>query len=326
MTLKYIDVVGRTLSFGDELLVYEAIKRGVEIEILPDGDFNMSHPSKSYTIHDGIVTHSYNSDLARTTMDMKEVTSRLLKSKGFNAPENTVFAKTDLDRAWKWAESILPVVLKPYDGKKGELVFVNINTHDEFEACFEKIAVENNEVLVEKFLEGKEYRFTYVNEEIVGIVNRVPANVVGDGEHNIKELIELKNADRKRVGNPIHKLLEMDEETERVLKKHHYTYESVPAKDTVVNLRDNSNISTGGDAIDVTAEISAETIEYIRQAMLSIPGVTAAGVDVLINGDEVNIIEVNLDPMITLHHFPWVGEGIDVASKVIDGMFPETVE
>lgn len=325
MTLKYIDVVGRTLSFGDELLVYEAIKRGVEIEILPDGDFNMSHPSKSYTIHDGIVTHSYNSDLARITMDMKEVTSRLLKSKGFNAPENTVFSKADLDRAWKWAESILPVVLKPYDGRMGELVFVNIDTHDEFKACFEKIVAENDEVLVEKFLEGKEYRFTYVNEEIVGIVNRVPANVVGDGEHSIKELIELKNAERKRVGNPIHKLLEMDGETERVLKKHHYTYESVPAKDTFVNLRDNSNISTGGDAIDVTAEISAETIEYIRQAMLSVPGVTVAGVDVLINGEEVNIIEVNLDPMITLHHFPWVGEEIDVASKVIDGMFPETV-
>ena len=326
MTLKYIDVVGRTLSYGDQLLVEEAIKRGVKIEILPDGDFTMSHPSKSYTIHDGIVTHSYNTELARITMDMKEVTSRLLKSNGFNAPENTVFPKTDIDRAWRWAEPILPVVLKPYDGKMGELVFVNIDTYDEFKACFEKIAAENDEVLVEKFLEGKEFRFTFVNGEIVGIVNRVPANVVGDGEHNIKELIELKNEERKRVANPIHKLLEMDEETERVLKKHDYTYESVPAKDTIVNLRDNSNISTGGDAIDVTAEISVDTIEYIRQAMLSIPGVKAAGVDVLINGDDVSIIEVNLDPMITLHHFPWVGEEIDVASKVIDGMFPETIK
>src|SRR5699024_7846298 len=222
MTLKYIDVVGRTLSYGDQLLVNEAIKRGVEIEILPEGNFKMFHPSKTYIIREGVVTHSYNSDLATITMDMKEVTSRLLKSKGFNAPENTVFSKVDLDRAWKWAESILPVVLKPYDGKMGELVFVNIDSYDEFKACFEKIAIANDEVLVEKFLEGKEYRFTYVNEEIVGIVNRLPANVVGDGEHNIKELIELKNVERKRVGNPIHKLLEMDEETERVLKKHHY--------------------------------------------------------------------------------------------------------
>lgn len=326
MSRRYIEAVGRELSLGNQLLVKEAISRGIKIDVLPDGVFTMSDGKKSYTIYDGKVTLSYNTRLATMTMDMKEVTSRLLKSNGFNTPENTVFAKTDLERAWQWAEPILPVVLKPYDGMMGELVFVNIDNYDEFKACFEKIALTNDEVLVEKFLAGKEYRFTYVNEEIVGIVNRVPANVVGDGVHKVKDLIKLKNQERIDVGNPIHKQLEMDEETERVLRKHGYTYDSVPEKDVVVNLRDNSNISTGGDAIDVTNQIDPEIKEYIRQAMLSIPGVTAAGVDVLINGDEVNIIEVNTYPMITLHHFPWVGGTIDVAAKVIDGMFPGTVK
>lgn len=324
MARKYIGAVGRELSPGNQLLVKEAIKRGVDIEILPEGKFKMSHQNDSYIIEDGKLTLSYNSRLATMTMDMKEVTSRLLKSHGFNTPENTVFSKADLDRAWKWAEPILPVVLKPYDGMMGELVFVNIDTFDEFKACFEKISAQHEEVLIEKFAEGKEYRFTFVNEEIVGIANRVPANVVGDGKHSIKELIELKNNERVERDNPVHKLLELDEETERVLTKHGFSYEDIPSKDEVVYLRDNSNISTGGDAIDMTDLISDEIKEYVRQAMLSIPGLKATGVDVLINGDEVSIIEVNTYPMITLHHYPWEGTAIDVAGKIIDGMFPGT--
>lgn len=252
-----------------------------EIEVLPDGEFKVSHGDNNYTIYDGKLTLSYNSQLATATMDMKKVTSWLLKSRGFKVPENTVFAKTDLDWAWKWAGPILPVVVKPYDGMMSELVFVNIESFDEFKVCFEKIAASNDEVLVERFMAGKEYHFTYVSEEIVGIVNRVPANVVGDGVHTVRELMEIKNKERVEVGNPIHKLLEMDGETERVFGKHEFDYDSVPGKDIVVNLRDNSNISTGGDAIDVTDQMSADVKEYIRQAMLSIPGVTAAGVDVL---------------------------------------------
>lgn len=324
MSRKYIAAVDRELSLGNQLLVKEAIKRGVDIEVLPEGKFKMSHQNDSYIIENGKVTLSYNSRLATMTMDMKEVTSRLLKSHGFNTPENTVFSKDDMDRAWKWAEPILPVVLKPYDGMMGELVFVNIDNYDEFKACFEKISAKNDEVLIEKFAEGKEYRFTFVNKEIVGISNRIPCNVVGDGQHNIKELIELKNTERVESGNPVHKLLQMDEESERVLIKHGYSYEDIPSKNEVVYLRDNSNVSTGGDAIDVTDRINDEIKEYIRKAMLSIPGLTAAGVDVLINGDEVSIIEVNTYPMITLHHYPWEGTSIDVAGKIIDGMFPGT--
>lgn len=324
MSRKYIDAVERELSISNQLFVEESLARGVEIKVLPDGVFTMSDGDKFYTVYDGMIALAYNSELATMTMDMKEVTSRMLRANGFNAPENTVFHKSDLDRAWQWAQLILPVVLKPYDGRMGELVYVNIDSFEEFKSCFEKIAASNDEVLIEKFLVGKEYRFTYVDRDVVGIVNRIPANVVGDGEHNVKELIVLKNEERVKVGNPIHKLLEQDAESDRVLKKHGYTFDSVPEKDDVVYLRDNSNISTGGDAVDVTAEMPVEIKHYIRDAMRSIPGVTAVGVDVLINGDEVNIIEVNTYPMITLHHYPWVGEEINVAAKVIDGMFPKT--
>ncbi|MBU5594477.1 ATP-grasp domain-containing protein [Amphibacillus sp. MSJ-3] len=326
MSRKYFDVVGRELTKTNELIVHEAIKRGVQIDILPEQQFKMSHENNSYLVKGGTVLLAYNSPFATMTMDMKEVTSRLFRRHGFNTPENAVFSNKDIDRAWNWAEPILPVVIKPYDGMMGNLVFVNIDNIDEFKKCFNKIAELHDEVLIEQFVEGDEYRFTFVNDEIVGIVNRIPANVVGDGKHTVKELIELKNKERISSGNPIHKQLQMDEETERVLEKHGYTYDDIPAKDEFIYLRDNSNVSTGGDAVEVTDLISDDIKEYIRQAMMSIPGLTACGTDVLINGDEVQIIEVNTFPMITLHHYPWKGEPRDVTSKIVDGMFPGTVK
>lgn len=36
------------------------------------------------------------------------------------------------------------------------------------------------------------------------------------------------------------------------------------------------------------------------------------------------ILELNANPMISMHHYPWIGTKRDVASKVIDGMFPST--
>lgn len=51
---------------------------------------------------------------------------------------------------------------------------------------------------MEEFLAGKEYRFLIMGDEIVGILHRVPANVVGDGVHTIEQLIHEKNKDSLR--------------------------------------------------------------------------------------------------------------------------------
>ncbi len=318
------ELVGRKLNRTNRLIVIEAYKRGVEFEILPKKRFRMSYKDKSYIIRRGRITASLNTILGRNVANMKEVTSRLLRSRGFNAPENTVFHKSDLERAWQWAKPILPVVLKPYDGMMGRLVFVNINNYEEFKQCFKQVVEKHDEILIEKFVEGTEYRFTYIKNEIVAIAKRIPANIVGDGKNTVERLIELKNEERKK--NPIHKNIEMDKESERVLLRQGYTFDYIPADGQMVFLRDNSNVSTGGDAIDVTDEISHEIKEYVRKAIRTNRGIVACGADILINGNVVNVLEINPHPMIIMHIFPWEGKPRDVIGKVVDGMFPETIK
>src|SRR5699024_2705779 len=135
----------------------------------------------------------------------------MLSTKRYPYPENTVFIKDDVERGYKWAEPILTINLKPYNGTMGKLVFVNIDNYEEFKSCFEKISEKHNEVLIEKFQPGKEYRFTFVKNEIVGIAHRIPANVTGDGVKTVKQLIKEKNQERKLRKNPIHKQIKLDE-------------------------------------------------------------------------------------------------------------------
>ncbi|MEK4306344.1 ATP-grasp domain-containing protein [Oceanobacillus sp. M60] len=323
------DLTGRILNRSNRMIVLEAHKRGVEITPMPNKRFKMAYNGKSYLIRRGMIVNSYNTSLAIEVTNRKEITSRMLRGKGFPAPENIVFSNTDVERAWDWAQPILPVVIKPYNDAKGTDVYVKITEYDEFVHCFHKVGEKHKEVLIEEYISGKEYRFTYVNNEIVGVAHRIPANVTGDGVSTITELVEKKNKEREKRKNPIHIKIKLDEEIERVLSKLNYTFQTIPADGEMVYLRSNSNVSTGGDAIDVTDEISFEIKETVRKAVRAIPGARICGVDVLINGEDIHILEMNvgpLGPMLTMHHFPWVGKKRDVIGKVVDALFPDTAE
>lgn len=319
------DIVGRRLNLSDRMLVVEALKRGASIEKVSEDLFYLKNGRKKYRVTRGKVIRSYNALFARKAIIYKEVTSRLLRNSGISTPENVVFSSNDMERAWNWAKPILPVVLKPHNGGKGELVFVKITTYEDFKSSFNKVAEKNREVLIEEFVEGKEYRFLYVNSEIVAVAHRIPANVVGDGTSTVEELVELKNNERK--SNPVHRQpLNFDKESLRVLKRQNVSKEDIPENGKRIYLRENSNISTGGDTIDVTDEISDDIKNKVAEVGRAIPGLRVSGIDVIVDGDKINVLELNSHPMLSIHHYPWEGAVRDVVGKVADGMFPELVK
>lgn len=320
------NLYGPKVSLTSFLLFEEAKRRGLEVIKVKNklNRFMIKGASKQYLVSGGNAPRLLNSELARRCVDQKEIASRLLRSKGFPAPENAVFSTRSPKRVWNWAEAIVPIVMKPTNGKKGRNVYVGIETYEEFKQCFNIIAKKYKEVLIEKFVRGNEYRFTFINGEIVAIAKRVPANVIGDGILSIEQLVEKKNEERKRRANPIHKLLSIDEEAKRVLKQNGFSATSIPPKGELIYLRKNSNVSTGGDAIDVTNEISQEIKTKIASAVSSIPGLIVCGVDVIISksGKYINIIEINSGPMLSMHHYPWEGNTYNVIGKLLDTIFP----
>lgn len=177
---------------------------------------------------------------------------------------------------------------------------------------------------MEQFLGGVEHRVLLVDNKIVAVTRRIPANVVGDGCSTIEELVEEKNRDR----GIIHKPLAINHETSRVIEKQSMVLSSVPDFGQRVYLRSTSNLHTGGDAVDATDELGVEERELAERATRAVPGLRLAGLDLLVStqaGTSSSVLEINSNPMISMHHFPMEGSPRDAAARVLDAMFPSLV-
>ena len=80
---------------------------------------------------------------------------------------------------------------------------MNISTLLEYTKAIKKAlssSQENNPwIIVEEQLENyKEYRVLATKDKVIGILNRIPANIIWNNISTIKELIKIKNSDPRR--------------------------------------------------------------------------------------------------------------------------------
>jgi glutamate--cysteine ligase len=99
-----------------------------------------------------------------------------------------------------------------------------------------------------------------------------------------------------------------------------------PKKDEVIYLRENSNISTGGDSIDFTDDILDE-YKQISIDAASAANAVICGVDLMINDIKElpkdgnhGIIEINFNPAIHIHCYPYKGKNRDLGNKILDAL------
>ncbi|MBT2599383.1 acylphosphatase [Oceanobacillus sp. ISL-74] len=221
-----------------------------------------------------------------------------------------------------------PVVLKPSEGLKGELVIVNIKDELEFKSSLEHIrrAEKYKDIIVENFVQGEDCRIYVIEDNVIGAVSRIPANILGDGQLSIRKLINQKNNIRNNNPNNYNRPIVIDRELTNLIESEGYNLDSVLNKGTRLFLKKTSNISSGGDAIDLTDELTSEMKKIAIDAAKAIPGLKQCAVDMLIdkNNNNVSVIEVNSKPLIGLHLFPETGKSRDIPKAIIDYYFPET--
>ncbi|MCK4525719.1 MAG: cyanophycin synthetase, partial [Candidatus Andersenbacteria bacterium] len=246
-----------------------------------------------------------------------------------------LFFKDDIRKISKFTDKIkYPIVVKPYDGTHGNLVFIGIRNKEDCEKAVKKILKENEYVLIEKMFIGTEYRIFATRNKFIAATNRVPANIIGDGIHTVRDLVNIKNSDPRR-GDDYDKALikiKIDKNLLNNLKKQKLKLSSIIKNKKIVYLRNTSNLSTGGDSVDVTDQIHPDIKKIAVKAVRAIPGLAYAGVDFMTNKDiskkptknSYIIIEINSSPMISMHHSPYQGKSRNVAKEIIDILFPET--
>ncbi len=237
------------------------------------------------------------------------------------------------EEAVSQAENLgFPVVVKPLDGNHGRGVSINLISDEQVVLGFnEARAQSNNEaIIIENYVTGFDHRMLVVNGELVAVSKRVPGHVVGDGEKTIEELVEIVNSDPRRgIGHEkVLTRLKFDEQAERLMKESEYSSQTVLTKGEIFYLRSTGNLSTGGTAIDLTDVVHPDNREMAVRAVKSI-GLDVGGVDFLT--DDITqsykdiggaIVEVNSAPGFRMHIAPSEGKPRDVATSVMDMLFP----
>lgn len=270
------------------------------------------------------------SNIAVETASDKELTIKLLRDVGIPTPLHTLVRSAD--EAVAAAERLgFPLVTKPLDVSHGRGISLNLKSLDEVRRGYAIASEYTRSVLVETFLSGKDYRVLVINHEVVAVAERVPAHVIGNGQHTIQELIDLVNSDPRR-GFGHEKVLtkiKIGHQAETLLAIAGYTLDSVLAADERFFLASTANLSTGGTAIDRTTEIDYETREIARRAAMVI-GLDVAGIDIVTPDiskplREVGggIVEVNAGPGFRMHLQPSEGQPRNVARYVVDMLFPK---
>ncbi|MEH6943167.1 bifunctional glutamate--cysteine ligase GshA/glutathione synthetase GshB, partial [Bacillus sp. JJ722] len=315
------------MELSTQILLKESIKRGISFRILDrkENFIELTKGKNTQYIKQATKT-SKDQYVAVLIMENKSVTKQILKRNNIVVPGGEEFfdVNTAKESLGNWIK--VPLVIKPKSTNFGLGISIFPNGANEadlikgLEIAFGK----DSTILIEPFIKGKEYRFLIIGDETVAVLHRVPANVTGDGISTIQQLISKKNVDPLRgkgYKTPLEKI-EIDENMKLFLQQKELTIQSVLPEGELQYLRENSNISTGGDSIDVTDNVPKLFKQIAVEASQAV-GAKICGVDMMIeNSDDEQssyaIIELNFNPAIHIHSYPYQGKERNVASKILE--------
>ncbi|HKJ78675.1 MAG TPA: hypothetical protein VKA10_04025 [Prolixibacteraceae bacterium] len=308
-----------------QIIIAEILHRKLPFEIIDAGNnlISVTHNNKEFIILEGTISDA-NSLIAFWISNDKWMTRQILQRKNISHAKGIL-----LERRYQpeHLDTVgLPAVVKPVNTDHGIGVSTNIQTRQELISAIDYAFQFSEKVIVEEFFPGEEYRFLVIDFQVRAIACREPANVTGNGTSTIRQLIDKKNEGRGNdYTHPLLKII-IDEEVSRHLNAESITIETILKKGEKVYLRKNSNLSTGGDSIDVTDDIPAFYKDVAIKAAQS-AGLKIAGIDIIIKDPEVDpssenysVVELNAPAMLSMHNYPYIGKNRHAEKYVLDSI------
>lgn len=235
-----------------------------------------------------------------------------MKRMGYSVPEGGTFysdrwakvlkSKKDTIAACEYANALgYPVIVKPNSKSQGVGV-EKVYSDDELRVSLGYVfnEIKDRVAIVQRFIKGDDYRIVTLDQEVIAAYRRLPLSVTGDGTHSIYQLLEIKQQKFIEIGRDT--VIKLDDpRIERRLKRLHFTYEVILEKAKKVNLLDNANLSTGGDALDVT-EVIHKSYRDLAVRLAHDMGLRYSGVDIITKSPidkpmgDYSVIEINAAP------------------------------
>ncbi|MGL4590000.1 MAG: bifunctional glutamate--cysteine ligase GshA/glutathione synthetase GshB [Mycoplasmatales bacterium] len=315
---KYQELMpDKELELSTKILYTTAVNKGFEVEILDE-------KQNVLQINSELIVQATKTNFDRYAnvlmLENKYMTKKILEKNQINVPQGADY--TCLENISFEDFMNQDVVVKPVNTNFGEGITILTvpYTQAQFDQACKFAFSYDSRIIVESFFEGSEYRILVINNEVVSIVKRIPAHIVGDGKHSIAELVEIKNQNPLRgtkYQRPV-ELIEITLEVEAYLKQQNLKVDSVPSQGQTVFLRKNSNISTGGDSCEASGQLESRFLKTALKATKAMD-VAICGIDMIINDEHTDyvIIEANFNPAIQMHTYPYYGIGVNPAEKIL---------
>lgn len=235
----------------------------------------------------------------------KRLTKAAIRALGLPAPDDVAIMDetgiaSALDRIG------FPCVVKPVDGIGGGGVSAGLNTADDVAAAFRRACeTSRGPVMIERYVEGDDFRLLVHRGRLVGAFRRDPPRVVGDGASTVNHLVHALNLGRAMPGRPRPDRLAsvvIDGRLDACLAAQHLDQRSIPDAGAVVRLGDIANIEAGGSSTEVTGEVHPDVREaaeiLARTLETNLAGFDYITTDISRSWHEVpgQFIELNLTP------------------------------
>lgn len=177
----------------------------------------------------------------------------------------------------------------------------------------------SDKVLLEEFVRGEDLRIIVIDNEVVAAAIRRPAQIRGNGEKTVKELIEHQSR-RRAAATQGESKIPMDDETLRCVQLAGYEMNDIVPDGVKLRVRKTANLHTGGTIHDVTDRLHHTLARASIEAARAL-GIPLVGFDFMVpdvEDSEYVIIEANERPGLANH------EPQPTAEKFIDLLFPYT--
>ncbi len=293
----------------------EAQRRGIGIEVIDPVTpvFVLKHKNRKIRCYNALTDQ-----VGAVTFHMtqnKRLANCFLSAQGFPVPAQAAF--TDVPAAQAFLKKFKTIVVKPCTQWGGRGVSVAVRTLKELTRAINFARTFEEEVVLEEYVGGEDYRLIFVDYRYVAAIRRRAARVTGNGRDSIRKLILAQNR-VERALDPSH-VIPVDAETGRNLAALGLSWTTVPAVGRSIQVRLTSNYHTGGSVDIVTRSVEPKLVKLAARAARKL-GVPVIGIDFLVNEKTGRFWLIELSPDLAISP----PEGDIVVRHFIDYLFPET--
>ncbi len=299
-----------------KIIIDEAMRRGIAVEVLDEAQayFRLSWGGRSILCRESLT--ELTTAVAMSRCQDKAVTRRVVMQRGLSVPDQ-IQAGSD-ERNASFLQRHERVVVKPANGEQGHGVTVDVRTPEDLQAAIARAG--DGPVLIEQYVAGEDLRLVVIDHRVVAAAVRRPPEIVGTGDHSVRELIA-KLSRRREAATGGESKIPLDDETERVVAGQGYGLDSVLENGKRLVVRKTANLHTGGTIHDVTDHVHRALCEAAVEASRALD-IPVTGIDFVVQRvtePDYWFIEANERPGLANH------EPQPTAERFVDLLFPQTV-